>query len=111
MQVGHSLVLVKCTDEVEVLVAAFETDDVGSGVSVAMCIDDASPCDLWPVMAALRRCVSVGLIPQVKHGASGVCILAVCGSKLDGIGFEKLHIEQTQLRATASRHKGLCAVA
>lgn len=36
-------------------------------------------------------------MPQARHGANGVCTLAVAGSKLDGTGFEKLQIAQTQV--------------
>ena len=43
-------------------------------------------------IAALRTRANGGLIPHAKHGASGVCSAAVCGSKFDGTGFEKLHM-------------------
>lgn len=38
-----------------------------------------------------------GLIPHAKHGAKTVRSLAVCGSKLDGTGFEKLQIGHIQV--------------
>lgn len=41
---------------------------------------------------AFRMCVNAGLMPQAKHGGSGVCAFAVVGSKLDGTGFGKLHM-------------------
>ena len=34
------------------------------------------------------------MIPQARQGGSGVYAVAVVGSKLDGTGFGKLHIEQ-----------------
>lgn len=36
-------------------------------------------------------------MPQARQGGRGVCALADVGSKLDGTGFEKLHIAQTQV--------------
>lgn len=36
-------------------------------------------------------------MPQAKHGGSGVWAFAVEGSKLDGTGFEKLQMVQTQV--------------
>jgi hypothetical protein len=47
--------------------------------------------------AALATCNMGGLIPQARHGGMFVCVFAVAGSKLDGIGFEKEHIGQTQV--------------
>jgi hypothetical protein len=38
-----------------------------------------------------------GLIPQARHGGMFVCVFAVAGSKLEGIGLEKEHIGQTQV--------------
>lgn len=43
----------------------------------------------------------MGLIPQARHGGSGVWAFAVTGSKLDGTGLEKLHIVQTQVAEVA----------
>lgn len=52
-------------------------------------------------IAALRTCVSAGLIPHARHGGKGVCALAVAGSKFDGTGFEKLQMMQTQVAVLA----------
>jgi hypothetical protein len=52
-------------------------------------------------------------MPQARHGGNGVCALAVCGSKLDGTGFEKVQMGQTQVALVAGagsdggRWKGL----
>lgn len=48
-------------------------------------------------MLAFKTCVRAGLIPQAKQGGRGVSSLAVAGSKLDGTGFGKLQIVQTQV--------------
>lgn len=52
-------------------------------------------------MLAFRMCDRAGLIPQARHGGKGVCSLASVGSKLDGTGFEKLQMVQTQVAAVA----------
>jgi len=52
-------------------------------------------------MAALRTWVRVGLMPQARHGGSGVWALAVVGSKLEGTGFEKVQMVQTQVAVVA----------
>lgn len=52
-------------------------------------------------MVAFRTCVRVGLIPQARHGGSGVCALAVVGSKLEGTGLEKLQMVQTHVAGLA----------
>jgi len=52
-------------------------------------------------IAALRTRASGGFIPQAKHGANGVCALAVAGSKLEGTGFEKEHIGHIQVAVLA----------
>lgn len=41
------------------------------------------------------------MIPQARHGASGVWALAVVGSKLEGTGLEKLQMVQTQVAMLA----------
>jgi hypothetical protein len=43
-------------------------------------------------MAALITSDHVGLIPQARHGGSGMDSGAVCGSKFEGTGFEKEQI-------------------
>lgn len=48
-------------------------------------------------MVALSTCVSVGLMPQLAHGSSGVCTVAVCGSKYAGTGLEKEQMVQTHV--------------
>ena len=48
-------------------------------------------------MAAFSTCVNGGLIPQAKHGGTGVCALAVDGSKFVGNGFEKEQIGHIQV--------------
>jgi hypothetical protein len=48
-------------------------------------------------IAAFRTWANVGLMPQAKHGGRGVCALAAVGSKLEGTGFEKLQMVQTQV--------------
>lgn len=50
---------------------------------------------------AFRTCVKVGLMPQARHGGRGVWALAVVGSKLEGTGFEKLQMVQTQVAVLA----------
>jgi hypothetical protein len=52
-------------------------------------------------MEAFRTWVSVGFIPQARHGGRGVWAVAVAGSKLEGTGLEKLHITHTQVAADA----------
>jgi len=52
-------------------------------------------------IVAFRTCASVGLMPQARHGGSGVWALAVVGSKLEGTGFEKLQMVQTQVAVLA----------
>lgn len=52
-------------------------------------------------MAAFKTCVKAGLIPQAKQAGRGVWAFAATGSKLDGTGFGKLHIVQTQVDAEA----------
>lgn len=48
-------------------------------------------------MAAFKITVSGGLIPQAKHGGSGVDVVAVEESKFEGTRFENVHIGQTQV--------------
>ena len=48
-------------------------------------------------IAAFKTTVKGGLIPQARQGGSGVAALAVVGSKLDGIGLEKVQIGQIQV--------------
>lgn len=36
-------------------------------------------------------------MPQARHGANGVCTVAVAGSKFDGTGFENVQIGQIQV--------------
>ena len=52
-------------------------------------------------IAAFSTKDSAGLIPQAKQGGKGVWAFAVVGSKLDGTGFGKLHMLQTQVAAVA----------
>jgi hypothetical protein len=40
-------------------------------------------------------------MPQAKHGGSGVCIVAVDGSKFVGTGLENVHMGQTQVALLA----------
>lgn len=63
-------------------------------------------------MAAFRTCASVGLIPQARHGGSGVCAFAAAGSKFTGIGLEKLQMVQTQVAVVTwgCSGGGLCAL-
>lgn len=59
---------------------------------------EATDCLLVALdIAAFRTCVRAGLIPHAKQGGRGVCAFAVWASKLDGTGFEKLHMVQTQV--------------
>ena len=52
-------------------------------------------------------------MPQARHGGSGVCIVAVEGSKFVGTGFENVHMGQTQVAlldavgSAGGRRKGL----
>lgn len=50
--------------------------------------------------------MSVGLIPQARHGASGVWALAEVGSKFEGTGLEKLHMVHTQVADTTFEGAG-----
>lgn len=52
-------------------------------------------------IAALSTCAKGGFMPQAKHGGSGVCIVAVEGSKFDGTGFENVHMGQIQVALLA----------
>src|SRR5215471_18595097 len=49
------------------------------------------------VIAAFKTVVNWGLIPQAKHGESGVEPFAVEASKLEGIGLENEHIGHIQV--------------
>lgn len=69
-----------------------------SGAGGGACGGAADRLDAFE-MAAFSTCCKVGLIPQAKHGGSGVCAFAVVASKLVGTGLEKLHILQTQVAA------------
>lgn len=51
-------------------------------------------------IADLRIVVKGGFIPHAKHGGNGVEAVAVVGSKFEGTGLEKEHIEQTQVAFT-----------
>jgi hypothetical protein len=67
---------------------------IGSGV----CTAGVPGCLLATLdIVAFKTCVRVGLIPQARHGGSGVCTFAVVGSKLEGTGFEKLQIVHTHV--------------
>lgn len=57
-------------------------------------------------IAAFRTCANGGFIPQARHGANGVCTVAVVGSKLDGTGFENVHIGQIQVALFAGAGSG-----
>lgn len=59
-------------------------------------------------MAALTTWTNGGLMPQARHGGSGVLAFDTAGSKLDGTGLENEHIGQIQV-AFASRLEGVCA--
>jgi hypothetical protein len=52
-------------------------------------------------MAAFSTRDNAGLIPQARQGGKGVWAFAAVGSKLDGTGFGKLHMLQTQVAAVA----------
>ena len=57
-------------------------------------------------MAALTTCTVGGLMPQARHGGTGVRE-AKAGSKLEGTGFEKEHIGHTQVALGAGAGAGL----
>ena len=59
--------------------------DVGSGDAGVpfVCL-----CDIC-VNAAFATCDTDGLTPHARHAGMFVCLFAVAGSKLSGIGFEK----------------------
>ena len=57
-------------------------------------------------IAALRTRAKGGLIPHARHGANGVCSVAVCGSKFDGTGFEKEQIGHIQVAVLAGGGSG-----
>lgn len=50
---------------------------------------------------------SGGFIPQAKHGANGLCALAVAGSKFEGTGFEKEQIGQIHVAELAGVGSGV----
>jgi len=52
-------------------------------------------------IAAFNTWVKLGFMPQARQGGRGVCAVAVAGSKLEGKGFEKVHIVQTQVAGVA----------
>jgi hypothetical protein len=52
-------------------------------------------------MAAFSTRDNAGGIPQARQGGKGVWAFAAVGSKLDGTGFGKLQILQTQVAAVA----------
>ena len=58
-------------------------------------------------IAALRTRAKGGLIPHAKHGANGVCALAVVGSKFEGTGFEKEQIGHIQVAVLAGAGSGV----
>lgn len=47
--------------------------------------------------AALTTWIVGGLIPQLRHGGTFVCVLAVAGSKLEGTGLAKVQIGHIQV--------------
>lgn len=51
------------------------------------------------LIAALSTSDSAGLMPHAKQGGRGVWAFAAAGSKLEGTGFEKLQMLQTQVAA------------
>ena len=57
-------------------------------------------------IAALTTSISGGFMPQARHGASGVRAFAAAGSKLEGTGFEKEHMGQTQVALWAGTGAG-----
>lgn len=46
-------------------------------------------------------------MPHAKHGANGVCALAVVGSKFAGTGFEKEHMGHIQVAELAGEGSGV----
>lgn len=58
-------------------------------------------------IAAFRTRASGGFIPQAKHGANGLCALAVAGSKFEGTGFEKEQIGQIHVAELAGVGSGV----
>lgn len=60
------------------------------------------------LMAAFNTVVNGGLIPHARHGGKCVEALAVAGSKLDGIGFEKEQIGQIQVALIDFEDEELC---
>lgn len=53
------------------------------------------------LIAAFNIVVKGGLIPHARHGGRLVAVVAVAGSKLEGTGFEKVHIGQIQVALIA----------
>lgn len=95
----------------EVLV---HTSDCGRGLSVAPRIgtgvlkgtEDGGRLAA-PDIAALRTRASGGFIPQAKHGANGLCTLAVAGSKFEGTGFENEQIGHIHVAELAGAGSGV----
>lgn len=59
-------------------------------------------------IAALRTVVKGGFIPHARHGGKFVDAVAVEGSKFDGTGFEKEHIEQIHVALTGCGDGDFC---
>jgi hypothetical protein len=70
---------------------------LAAGVEAEECRGEGRGRLLALLMAALRTCARLGLIPQARHGGRGVCALAEAGSKFEGTGLEKLHIVHTHV--------------
>jgi hypothetical protein len=57
-------------------------------------------------IAAFKTRASGGLTPHAKHGAKGVCSLAVVGSKFGGTGLEKEQMRHIQVAVLAGEGSG-----
>lgn len=70
---------------------------------MAVLVRDSESCILdrsrlgAAAIAALSTTANAGLMPQFRHGISGVEALKTAGSKFEGTGLENEHIEHIQV--------------
>lgn len=60
-----------------------------------------------PDIAAFKTRARGGFIPQAKHGANGLCAVAVAGSKFEGTGLENEQIGHIQVAELAGEGSGV----
>jgi hypothetical protein len=75
--------------------------DGAAGLAVLVCRWDIC------VRAALATCDTSGLTPQARHAGMFVCLFAVAGSKLRGMGLEKPSMGQIHVAFEFSAGAGV----